>query len=217
MSTSDSDSDDMTWIEWFCSLKGNEFLCEVDEAFIENDFNLYGLSSIVPHFTLALETILQLEYSQELSPEFQYMVDINASILYGLIHARYIVTPNGQLRMLEKYKNGDFGTCARIQCKGQFVLPIGLNDNPNIERVRLYCPCCHDIYAVPRRCDSRKLDGAFFGTTFPHLLLLQSGLEETTEQNVYTPKVFGFEVIKGPYQRPSEENKFEGRRKFCHY
>ena len=40
-----SDEDVASWISWFCSLKGNEFFCEVDEDFISDDFNLSGLSS----------------------------------------------------------------------------------------------------------------------------------------------------------------------------
>ena len=44
---SGSDEDVASWISWFCSLKGNEFFCEVEEDFIQDDFNLSGLSSLV--------------------------------------------------------------------------------------------------------------------------------------------------------------------------
>jgi hypothetical protein len=44
---SGSDNDDATWVSWFCSLKGNEFFVEVDEDFIQDDFNLTGLSTQV--------------------------------------------------------------------------------------------------------------------------------------------------------------------------
>ena len=47
---SGSEDEVAAWIGWFCSLKGNEFFCEVDEEFIQDDFNLSGLSSQVRLF-----------------------------------------------------------------------------------------------------------------------------------------------------------------------
>lgn len=35
------------WIQWFCGLEDHLFFCEVNEDFIKNDFNLYGLKKRV--------------------------------------------------------------------------------------------------------------------------------------------------------------------------
>lgn len=51
----------MPWIAWFCSLTGHHYFVEVAEEFIEDDFNLTGLNSIVPFYKEALEMILDLE------------------------------------------------------------------------------------------------------------------------------------------------------------
>lgn len=58
-----SAGDDTSWISWFCNLRGNEFLCEVDDDFVQDDFNLCGLSSQVPYYDYALDLILDVEPS----------------------------------------------------------------------------------------------------------------------------------------------------------
>jgi casein kinase II subunit beta len=98
-------------------------------------------------------------------------IERSANMLYGLIHARYIITGGGMQRMLEKYQNSDFGCCPRVYCRSQPVLPIGLADMPNQSGSNVFCSMCQEVY-VPKSSTQYAVDGAFFGTTFAHLFLL---------------------------------------------
>lgn len=54
-----------SWISAFCNLTGHEYFAEVAEDFIEDDFNLTGLSSQVPLYKEALEQILDVEPEED--------------------------------------------------------------------------------------------------------------------------------------------------------
>ncbi|CAO1622343.1 unnamed protein product [Sympodiomycopsis kandeliae] len=167
---SDSGTDSLTWISWFCSLPGHEYFAEVSEEFIEDDFNLTGLNALVPFYKEALEMILDVEPQEDsLKIPDVSIVESSAELLYGLIHQRYILTKQGLQQMLEKYEAGHFGYCPRVFCHSHPVLPCGRSDLPGLDTVKLFCANCIDCYAPP---SSRfhGVDGAFFGTTFPHLL-----------------------------------------------
>ena len=74
--------------------------------------------------------------------------------------------------MVAKYESAHFGYCPRVYCNQTKVLPSGRSDLPGVDGVKLFCPTCLDTYTPP---SSRfnGVDGAFFGTTFPHLLFQQ--------------------------------------------
>ncbi len=71
--------------------------------------------------------------------------------LYGLIHARYIITTKGLQAMLSKFESLEFGRCMRIACRGAAVLPVGEHDQPRLSTVRLFCSCCGEIYSPRAR------------------------------------------------------------------
>lgn len=194
---SGSDGDDTSWISWFCNLRGNEFFCEVDDDYIQDDFNLCGLSSQVPYYDYALDLILDVESSHGdmFTEEQNELIESAAEMLYGLIHARYVLTSKGMAAMLDKYKNIDFGRCPRVFCCGQPCLPVGQSDIPRSTTVKIYCPRCEDVYYP--RSKYQDIDGAYFGTTFPHLFLMTYGhLKPQKASQSYVPRVFGFKLHK---------------------
>ncbi|ETW82657.1 hypothetical protein HETIRDRAFT_315285 [Heterobasidion irregulare TC 32-1] len=161
------------WISWFLSSKGNEYFCEVEEDYILDRFNLTGLNTEVSNYTQALDLITDNlgKTDDDFQDEFRGSLDIQARLLYGLIHARWIVTARGLQKMLDKYKRADFGRCPRVLCQSQPLLPVGLTDVPYENSVKLYCGRCEDIYS-PKSSRHGSIDGAYFGTSFPHLLFL---------------------------------------------
>jgi casein kinase II subunit beta len=100
--TEDLSEVDTSWIAWFCGIRGNEFFCEVDEEYVHDEFNLTGLQQEVPYYDYALDLILDVDSpnSDQLSEEQQETVDAAAELLYGLVHARYILTAKGLQAMV---------------------------------------------------------------------------------------------------------------------
>eukprot|EP00271_Cylindrocystis_brebissonii_P012959 TRINITY_DN32484_c0_g1_i1.p1 TRINITY_DN32484_c0_g1~~TRINITY_DN32484_c0_g1_i1.p1 ORF type:complete len:295 (+),score=57.11 TRINITY_DN32484_c0_g1_i1:244-1128(+) len=199
VSGASDEAEDTSWISWFCSLKGNEFFCQVDEEFIQDDFNLSGLSGQVPYYEYALDLILDVESPNDdmLTEEQHEMVESAAEMLYGLIHVRYILTGRGLAAMLEKCRGTvDFGRCPRVFCAGQPCLPMGQSDIPRSSTVKIYCPKCEDIF-YPRSKYQGNVDGAYFGTTFPHLFLMTYPfIKPAKPMQGYVPRIFGFKLHK---------------------
>ncbi|KGO75226.1 Casein kinase II, regulatory subunit, alpha-helical [Penicillium italicum] len=177
----------------FVSSRGNEYFCEIDEDYLTDRFNLTGLNTEVPYYQYALDLVTDV-FDLDADDDLREQIEKSARHLYGLVHARYIVTTRGLAKMLEKYKKSDFGKCPRVMCDGHALLPMGESDLPNISTVKLYCPKCEDIYN-PKSSRHSSIDGAYFGTSF-HSVLFQvyPALNPEKSSRRYEPRIFGFKV-----------------------
>ncbi|CAG8886224.1 unnamed protein product [Penicillium egyptiacum] len=177
----------------FVSSRGNEYFCEIDEDYLTDRFNLTGLNTEVSYYQYALDLVTDV-FDLDADDDLREQIEKSARHLYGLVHARYIVTTRGLAKMLEKYKKSDFGKCPRVMCDGHALLPLGESDLPNISTVKLYCPKCEDIYN-PKSSRHSSIDGAYFGTSF-HSILFQvyPALNPEKSSRRYEPRIYGFKV-----------------------
>lgn len=204
--------EEITWIEWFCSLKGNEFFVQVDEDYIQDDFNLTGVSAQIPYYEYALNMILDYDDHDDTVPEEKLpLIETAAQMLYGLIHARFILTGRGMALMLDKYNSMVYGTCPLDQCAGlnQAVLPIGMSDVLRQSGAKVFCPHCKEVY-FPRSSRLECIDGAYFGTSFPHLFFLTypHHLRQTIPQP-FVPRIYGFRIHRSVRENLRKEEEIQ--------
>jgi len=199
-----NDDSKIGWINYFMTLKGNEFFCQVEDDYIRDSFNLVGLFPKVQYYHYALDLIRDIKNDKEFTAERLGMIEHDAEILYGLIHARYILSNRGLYAMLEKFLLSGFGSCPRVLCNHQNLLPLGLTEMKGKHSVKLYCGQCEDVY----HCNSsrhKNIDGAYFGMTFPHLFyLVFAELKPKNKKQIYVPRVFGFRLDPTSHQRSLE-------------
>ncbi|ETW47457.1 hypothetical protein PFMALIP_04538 [Plasmodium falciparum MaliPS096_E11] len=204
---------DVSWIEWFCQLKQNLFLVEVDEDFIRDEFNLIGLQTKVPHFKKLLKIILDEDDDDDDEDDDDYddeddeinrdseemyknkdMHEQNAACLYGLIHSRFILTSKGLALMREKYKSGIYGTCPSIYCENAKLLPTAISEIPKFLSPLLYCPRCCETYYPSKNSLLNQLDGCYFGTSFASFFALSFNIASDKKKVYYTPQICGFTI-----------------------
>jgi casein kinase II subunit beta len=84
--------------------------CEVERSYIEDGFNLYGLRACVSNFSDCLDLILD-----RIGPDDSDDSHLtqSACTLYGLIHARYIITAHGLDAMYNKVRIADLTSTRR--------------------------------------------------------------------------------------------------------
>ena len=138
------------------------WIAVVDDSFLNDSFNFYGLPSKVQDYHLGLKVLKEDIFDTSSGKTHEQLFHI-AYQLYALIHARFILTTPGLEIMKRKFESGIFGVCPRFCCDNQELLPAGLSSEPGHSNVIAYCPRCQDIYTT-----DVDLDGSFFGPAFPH-------------------------------------------------
>lgn len=83
----------------FISSRGNEYFCEIDEEYLTDRFNLTGLNNEVQYYQYALDLVTDV-FDLDADDDLREQIEKSARHLYGLVHARYIVTTRGLAKMV---------------------------------------------------------------------------------------------------------------------
>ena len=206
-SASSSSSSDAPFVDWFMKQRGNEAYVRVEDEYLQDDFNLTGLSDLVPVYDSALNMILDCEDSESESS----LVEESAQELYGLAHARFLMSTKGQVALGKKFESGVYGTCPNSLCGDQKVLPVG-SDIPKQTKARVYCPVCCEIY-IPRKARLDKIDGAHFGSSAALVWFMNNAqsINRLDEDGEYTPAIFGFKQHVNKDARETIRKLLEGK------
>jgi len=94
-----------------------------------------------------------------------------------------------------------FGTCPRVLCEHQNLLPIGKSDIPHEDTLKMYCPRCQDVYP-PQKSKYENIDGAYFGTSFAHMFVVNYPLLFIKPKQEFVGTVFGFKVNQTSINHP---------------
>ena len=198
------------WIQEFLEDPKARYFVKIDEDFIANSFNLYGLKACVKNYALACDMIRRDRFpNREDTPVTRESVHAQAEILYGLLHARFILTKPGLHLMMEKYQREEFQTCPRVYCRGRQCLPYGVSDELGKETLKMYCPSCCDVYNVtaPELSD---VDGAYFGPSWIHMFLHRyRQIIPKDQARVYVPKIFGFRICHASDAEDCSDSEYD--------
>lgn len=188
-------STELTWVQWFLKQDLGKYFIEIDSDYLNNLYNYYGIRQKVMNFKQALDLIRGPYIPPEKRPSTWVSdVDDYGICLYGLLHARYLLTDAGLEKMKEKFLNMEFSKCPRTYCDGCQCIPYGPSDDIGKNSLKLFCPCCHDVYHMPDPSTS-SMDGAFFGPSWVHLFIAKyKDLFPPVTLKKYTPRIFGFKI-----------------------
>jgi casein kinase II subunit beta len=88
-SESEESTQDKYWVPDFLTQKGHDYLCEVDDEYMTDRFNLTGIMNEIPQCSKVVALITDQLSDAEYGDEQLNELDSQAKIFYGLVHARY--------------------------------------------------------------------------------------------------------------------------------
>lgn len=223
----DASSDDEIWINTFCQENISEqkefpWFCEIDKSFFKNE--LIQLNKIQsgneiksPRGTKtdakligddpAIENAINLitdkfkQESERIDHREEMKLQCLAEHIYGLLHAKYILTTEGLQKMREKFLAKHWGTCPRYYCYNNPVLPYGSDDKPGVSCVQFFCPVCSEVYDSSDK-RAKEIDGAYFGPTFAIMFCKNFPELCSSEKPEQALRIHGFRIAD--YKNRSE-------------
>ena len=200
-----------TWVDKFLSTPIGRYFIRVDQNYLRDQFNHYGLRSEVENYRLAFDCIKGMYIPKEKQPEmWPRDLDHSAYILYGLLHRRYLMSPQGCDEMYNKFINGVYGKCPNVACRGQLCLPCGPSEQLNECKLCIFCPKCHEVYYGENPVTD-KIDGAFFGQSY--IMIFMKKFKDKIPRYAIVPqtplRLFGFKIALPTVTNESEEEEEE--------
>ena len=108
------------WIQWYLSLEDHEYLLEIDSEYLNDKMNLLGMKLPFPkdRYKECLRLIMSNKVPNEEDLQNQKFLELNqdASDVYGMIHARYVLSSTGLAKVYNRYLQSAYGTCPRALC-----------------------------------------------------------------------------------------------------
>uniref|UniRef100_A0A1I8FNG9 Casein kinase II subunit beta n=1 Tax=Macrostomum lignano TaxID=282301 RepID=A0A1I8FNG9_9PLAT len=188
------------WIAEFCDRPGNEFFCKTRTT-SGTAFNLTGLGTAVPNYHRAMKLLLdgpeQLDLASDDPQAGDSAAECRAAVRLDS-RALHHVRP-GHPQMVAKWMLGHFGVCRRVFCRKNSGFSC-LSDIPGGGHGKGVLPPLHGGVR-PQLSRHLHVDGAYFGTGFPHLLFLSIRNAGPSRQPIsFAPSLYGFKIHPLAYQ-----------------
>ena len=201
---------ELQWVDWFLSQPFSKYFVRIDDDYLNNIENYYGIRQKVSNFDSSYKTICgKYNFDDKLLKTSKDCFNECVLILYGHLHSRFILTDRGLELMFEKYKMNCFESCPRTFCNQIMCIPYGISNDFGESAIKMFCPNCNHIYFVKNE-DCNAIDGACFGNSWVHLFLQKyNKIVPEKKPKIYIPRLFGYQLYGDTTKVEEEEEEEE--------